>query len=42
MATSTFNARLAVETDLIRKPEFDAKLKGISDRVNTKHLLIKK
>ena len=28
MAASTFNARLAAQTDLIRKPYFDAKLKG--------------
>ena len=38
-----FNARLAAQTDLIRKPEFDFKLKGISDRVpknKTKHLLV--
>ena len=43
MAASTFNARLAAQTDLIRKPEFDAKLKIISDRVtlnNSKHLLV--
>ena len=43
MAASTFNARLAAQTDLIRKPEFDAKLKGISDRVTknkTKYLLV--
>ena len=43
MVASTFNARLAAQTDLIRKPEFDAKLKGISDRVTknkTKHLLV--
>ena len=43
MAASTFNARLAAQTDLIRKPEFDFKLKGISDRVTknkTKHLLV--
>ena len=33
MAVNTFNARLAAQTDLIRKTEFDAKLKGISDRV---------
>ena len=33
MAASTFNAKLAVQTDLIRKPEFGFKLKGISDRV---------
>ena len=43
MAASNFNARLAAKTDLIRKPEFDFKLKGISDRVTknkTKHLLV--
>ena len=42
MAASTFNARFATQTDLIRKPGFDANLKGISDRVTknkTKHLL---
>ena len=33
MAASTFNARLPAQTDLIRKPGFDAKVKGISDRV---------
>ena len=33
IAASVFNARLAAQTDLIRKPEFDFKLKGISDRV---------
>ena len=33
MAASTFNARLVTQTDLIRKSEFDAKLKGISNRV---------
>ena len=41
MAASTFNARLATQTDLIRKPEFDEKLKCISDRVTlnqSKHL----
>ena len=27
MAASAFNARLAAKTDLIRKPEFDAKFK---------------
>ena len=45
MAASTFNGRLAAQTDLIRKPEFDAKLKCISDRVTknkTKHLLVEK
>ena len=43
MAGTVFNARLAAQTDLIRKPEFDFKLKGISDRVtknNTKYLLV--
>ena len=43
IAASTFNARLAAQTDSIRKTEFDAKLKGISDRVTknkTKHLLV--
>ena len=43
MAASTFNARLATQTNLIRKPEFDGKLKSISDRVTknkTKHLLV--
>ena len=35
MAASTFNARLVAQTDLIRKPEFDAKLKSISDRVTS-------
>ena len=43
MAASTFNARLAAQTDLVRKPEFNAKLKSISDRVTlnkSKHLLV--
>ena len=43
MAASTFNAILAAQTDLIRKPEFDAKLKSVSDRVTlnkSKHLLV--
>ena len=43
MAARTFNARLAAQTDLIRKPEFDFKLKGISDRGTknkTKYLLV--
>ena len=38
-----FNARLAAQTDLIRKPEFDFKLKGINDRVTknkAKHLFV--
>ena len=42
MEASTFNARLAAQTDLIIKPEFDVKLKSISDRVTlnkSKHLL---
>ena len=34
MIATVFNARLAAQTDLIRKPEFDFKLKGISDRVS--------
>ena len=41
LAADVFNATLAAQTDLIRKPEFDFKLKGISDRVTknkTKHL----
>ena len=44
MATGAFNARLAAQTDLIKKKEFDAKLKGISDTVTlneSKHLLVK-
>ena len=42
MAASTFNARLAAQTDLIRKPYFDAKLKGGRVTKNkTKHLLVK-
>ena len=43
MAISTFNARLAAQTDLIKKTEFDVKLMGISDRFTknkTKHLLV--
>ena len=43
MATDVFNARLAAQTDLIKKTEFDFKLKTISDRVTenkTKHLLV--
>ena len=31
MVTDIFNARLAAQADLIRKPEFDFKLKGISN-----------
>ena len=33
MAANIFNARLAAQTDLIEKPEFDFKLKDISDRL---------
>ena len=43
MAADFFKARLAAQTDLIRKPDFDFKLKGISDRVTknrTKYLLV--
>ena len=42
-AADVFKARLAAQTDLIRKPEFDSKLKEVSDRVTknkTKHLLV--
>ena len=40
LTADVFKARLAAQTDLIRKPEFDSKLKEISDRVTkneTKH-----
>ena len=43
LAADVFNARLAAETDLIRKPDFNFKLKSISDRVSknkTKFLLV--
>ena len=43
MSATAFNARLAAQTDLTRKPKLDFKLKGISDRVTknkTKHLLV--
>ena len=43
LAADVFKARLAAQTDLIRKPDFDSKLKGISDRVTknkTKYLLV--
>ena len=43
MAADVFKARLAAQTHLIRKPDFDLKLKGISDRVTknkTKYLLV--
>ena len=41
LAADVFNERLAAQIDLIRKPEFDFKLKDISGRVTknkTKHL----
>ena len=43
MAASVFSAKLAAQTDLIRKLEFDFKLKSISDRVTlnkSKQLLV--
>ena len=43
MAADVFKARLAAQTDLLRKSDFDFKLKGISDRVTknkTKYLLV--
>ena len=43
MLADVFKARLAAQTVLIRKPDFDSKLKEISDRVTknkTKHLLL--
>ena len=43
MAADVFKARLAAQTDLIRKPNFDLKLKGIIDIVTknkTKYLLV--
>ena len=43
MAASIFNARLVAETNLIKKTEFDPKLKVISDRLTlnkSKHLLV--
>ena len=44
MTADVFNARLAAQTDLIKKTtEFDAKLKAISHRVTknkSKHLLV--
>ena len=33
MAVDVLKARLAAQKDLIRKPDFDSKLKDISDRV---------
>ena len=43
LAADVFKARLAAQTDLIGKQEFDFKLKGINDRVTknkTKYLLV--
>ena len=43
MAADVFKPRLAAQTDLIRKPDFDSKLKGITDSVaesKTKYLLV--
>ena len=43
LAADVFKAKLAAQTVLIRKPDFDSKLKGISDRVTkvkTKYLLV--
>ena len=43
MAADAFKARLAAQTDLIRKSDFDSKLEAISDRVTktkTKYLLV--
>ena len=43
LAADVFKARLAAQTDLIRKPDFDFELKGISVRVTknkTKYLLV--
>ena len=43
LAADDFKARLAAQTDLIRKQEFDLKLKEISYKVTrnkTKHLLV--
>ena len=43
MTADIFKARLTAQADLIRKPEFDFKLKRISDRVTknkTKQLLV--
>ena len=43
MAAGVFKVRLAAKTDLIRKPDFDYRLKEISDRVTknkTKHLVV--
>ena len=43
LAADVFKTRLTAQTDLIRKPDFDFRLKEISDRVTknkTKHLLV--
>ena len=43
MVAGVFKARLTTQTDLIKKQDFDFKLKDISDRVTknrTKHLLL--
>ena len=43
MAPDVFKTRLAAQTDLIRKPDVDSKVKGISDRVTknkTKYVLV--
>ena len=43
MAADIFKARLAAQTDLLRKPDYGFKLKGIGDRVitnKTKYLLV--
>ena len=43
LTADVFEARLAAQTDLIRKPDFDSRLNEISDRVTenkTKHLLV--
>ena len=41
MVADVFKARLAAQTDLIRKPDFDSKLKGIRVTKNkTKYLLV--
>ena len=43
LAADVFETSLAAQTDFIRKPDFDFKLKEISDRVTknkTKHILI--
>ena len=43
MAADVFKAILAAQTDLIRKSDFDSRLKKISDRATknkAKHLLV--